>query len=732
MIKSKYVLNFTLLLLLVGIFHWWLLPWVIVWWDFRISTQDFFLSFLSWSLWNDTLLWGISLDYSGYLNKYPIYFISWVLSFFGIDYQIVQRIVFLFPIIISGLIGVQLLSRYLFKDKQLAFFLSVIYLSFPFFLENIYRSHVWFSLVYVSSPFLAYFSLKFIESRNYKFWLAIPLVLAILFSIEPRMWLLMSLIILLVVFVLSMDELLRHPRYYLWSLIGIVTIFILLSAYWIIPTFLNLLYWGVDLISSDITKESYVRYSASNFGWIINGLTFIPKNWWNYWLYFGITFFIVFLVIYIKRTRNTYNFPISLFLFFLALAFLAKGVSAPFWEINFELLSSNIILSAYKTTNKFLYPAALIFILLLWSVLIKLKNTKRIYAMMIFSLLMFGCNTFLFSWYINSFWIGTVDGFKKYFGEQHMFQGKEYIDYSHNIEIYEYIKLKNEWKFHKTLWLPTIHSFRLTWNKSPYLDTNFYAWSKVGRDVFAWPNWEIIKEYDLSVLSEYFCKLNIWFIVLKSEKETEWWYVRNNNFQDYKELLDKVFILEKEIWGTRLYTNNCSEFLTKEWANYSLIHNSYISSGDISLVNMYDRKDAIFKGWYHKWWKIYLKDTQWLFMAPLFEDTHTKVYDYANGWTISKDEIVKYVEDNYSQELSTQWYPRTLDDGRIDYKYYMQNPDGSIDVELTLYFRPQLYFYIGLIISGTTLAILIISLIVISLRERRTRRESESRSHELT
>jgi len=40
-------------------------------------------------------------------------------------------------------------------------------------------------------------------------------------------------------------------------------------------------------------------------------------------------------------------------------------------------------------------------------------------------------------------------------------------------------------------------------------------------------------------------------------------------------------------------------------------------------------------------------------------------------------------------------------------------------VELTLYFRPQLYFYIGLIISGTTLAILIISLIVISLRERR-------------
>jgi hypothetical protein len=34
---------------------------------------------------------------------------------------------------------------------------------------------------------------------------------------------------------------------------------------------------------------------------------------------------------------------------------------------------------------------------------------------------------------------------------------------------------------------------------------------------------------------------------------------------------------------------------------------------------------------------------------------------------------------------------------------YKENPDGSIDVELTLYFKPQSYFYLGIIISGTTL-----------------------------
>jgi hypothetical protein len=34
---------------------------------------------------------------------------------------------------------------------------------------------------------------------------------------------------------------------------------------------------------------------------------------------------------------------------------------------------------------------------------------------------------------------------------------------------------------------------------------------------------------------------------------------------------------------------------------------------------------------------------------------------------------------------------------------YKVNPDGSIDVDLTLYFKPQSYFYVGLIVSGATL-----------------------------
>lgn len=74
-----------------------------------------------------------------------------------------------------------------------------------------------------------------------------------------------------------------------------------------------------------------------------------------------------------------------------------------------------------------------------------------------------------------------------------------------------------------------------------------------------------------------------------------------------------------------------------------------------------------------------------LWEKPVFDDTHKLVYDYANSWTIDPE----YIKANYPSS------------------YYKQNPDGSIDIRMTLYFRPQSYFYLGLIISGTTFVLLL-------------------------
>lgn len=66
---------------------------------------------------------------------------------------------------------------------------------------------------------------------------------------------------------------------------------------------------------------------------------------------------------------------------------------------------------------------------------------------------------------------------------------------------------------------------------------------------------------------------------------------------------------------------------------------------------------------------------------PIFDSSHKMVNDFANGWTIDPEYIKRY----YPQE------------------YYKQNPDGSISIELILYFKPQSYFYLGLLITCITI-----------------------------
>jgi hypothetical protein len=74
-------------------------------------------------------------------------------------------------------------------------------------------------------------------------------------------------------------------------------------------------------------------------------------------------------------------------------------------------------------------------------------------------------------------------------------------------------------------------------------------------------------------------------------------------------------------------------------------------------------------------------DLSYLYKKPIFDNTHQLIDGYANGWTIDPN----YIKQNF------------------DTSYYKENPDGSIDVELTLYFKPQSYYDIGFIVSGTTL-----------------------------
>ena len=85
-------------------------------------------------------------------------------------------------------------------------------------------------------------------------------------------------------------------------------------------------------------------------------------------------------------------------------------------------------------------------------------------------------------------------------------------------------------------------------------------------------------------------------------------------------------------------------------------------------INTYPKKKIFFEG-----------DELKLFTKkPLFEESHKINKNWDNQWIIDP----QYIKDNYSDS------------------YYSQNSDGSINIQLVLYYKMQSYLYVGFIVFG--------------------------------
>lgn len=100
----------------------------------------------------------------------------------------------------------------------------------------------------------------------------------------------------------------------------------------------------------------------------------------------------------------------------------------------------------------------------------------------------------------------------------------------------------------------------------------------------------------------------------------------------------------------------------------------------VQIRNLKKKENLIFLDAYHKQWDLLFRDRE-IFLGG----GQQFVFDYANGWEIDPE----LIKENYESKIT-----------RI-------HDDGSIDLDITLYFQPQKYMLIGLIISGITLVICI-------------------------
>jgi len=78
------------------------------------------------------------------------------------------------------------------------------------------------------------------------------------------------------------------------------------------------------------------------------------------------------------------------------------------------------------------------------------------------------------------------------------------------------------------------------------------------------------------------------------------------------------------------------------------------------------------------------EELSYLWKKPIFQGTHKLYNGYANTWTINSD----YIKENFNNE------------------YYSTNKDGSINFQLIIYYKPQSWYYLFMLISLVTIVLL--------------------------
>lgn len=597
-----------------------------------------------------------------------------VFSIFSENPIIIQFLLYLFLLFFSAF-NSYLLLRYLFKTKINSYLIFILWLFFSLNLLNIYFNYRIFNLALFFYSFLPLLLLFFLKLFNNKYFLINFLLLVLFVSswLSNIAYLPIFFLTLLIFFFLFIK---KNIKNYLTLFLLYILIILILSPF-LLPQIITISDWTKELALYWWNYLSYL-WNLANAN-ILNILSwYFPVGFNDFSIYYKIFWLLpIFIFLYIiillwfnNISLNTKKVSL-IFLFILTLNIWWYNFINDIYSFLFDEFS---YISMYRDLHQKFFPLySVIFLLFLANLFLILKNNKKLKLLLLIYLIwnILIWIYFLFDYNKNSYFkFGTSET--------------------------KIINLINSDNDNFSILVLPISNTPLTFAKINNYD---YKW--------------------------------FWFLQLSTNKQIIENYYWNNNIKWVYDKILNNFIL----WNTielnnyklkyiLIYKNNFKEkfndFKYKKIIttnDYILLENKdFINIQNINYIknynNVYNFKNLlndtlISKYFYADNWKIYLKNQQWLFTKPLFENTHTKVYDYANSWTISKDEIINYVNQNYSNELKKEGFPKKLSNWKIDYKYYTINSDWSIDVELTLYFKPQSYFYLGLIISWATFILLI-------------------------
>jgi hypothetical protein len=658
------------------------------------------LFFLDWSHRNDAVtsqIWNfgwstwMSPTSLGYQNIQLYMFIPISIWGFIGKYDLAVKVTYLWPIAILSLLAPYYLLRKISRDKIISFLGALAYgLSTYLLMRSC--AHLPIAFVYSLTPLILLSFIFFLEKTTY-FRLTVFLLLYSLgLFYEVRIMYVVSIIIFVYFLVFFEKEKFFHNK--VKFIISALVIF-LLNSFWLFPTILgdktaisavaDRGLWGNDYLS--------ILKSLAFFDWRWSGSAYIQDFisqpiLAHIWLVPIISFLAFFQ--FKNEAKKNKKYIIFFGLILVMGLLLSKQENEPFPYLYLWLVNNFPGFNLFREASKF-YLLLGVGYLGLFAFGLKYlfsKIGKNVFIVLTLSIILLINAKPLFTKEIGALFVNRV----------------EPIDYE---ELDSKIQNDNE-EFYRTLWVPFYSKWAYYKNSRPKVSLweelnkadGIKKFSSINPGLKNFTNPELYSNiFNDGRGKEILDTSSIKYVIIpKDLPESEdmiFPYAGDRN--SYVEEFDKIPYLKKETIGgidiyenegykPHIYLTEGTEAISEEVPFKKIdFEQQNPTEYKIHLKNISRPFNLNFSESFHPDWKLRAGDFNWFavltdkyyFLSGKF---HRKNDASLNSFKIDPE----YLKRNYPGAVS-------------------ENPDGTINVEMTLYFKPQSYFYLGLIISITTL-----------------------------
>ena len=670
-----------------------------------------------WYYWHDesvSQLWYSSGTWLTYWNTgrqniqifFNLFTAAWsVLVAQGLSYDFSVKLTFLIPISILGFISPYFFFRRLTGDNRAAFLAALFYGTTTYFLIR-QTAHLPLAFVYAILPLLFLSFQVALERKDTYYWLIFTLLYSIGIGYEIRMTYIFTLMVLLYAVLDSW----QNWRAYLAILMVVLPVGVLLNCYWLLPT----LFGGTgEAISGTANRGIFGDFLFD----IVHAITLHDSSWTGgfpnqdfvkqpvpwYFLVFPMLAIAAFFRTHEKATQKQVLFFASLMVIGI---FLTKQAGQPasgayLWLYeNFPGFSLFREASKFYVVTAFGYAGLLAFTLShLSNVSANLNKPQLSHGAVIIFLILIG-------WQVKPLVNGDI---------RTLFVART---------IPEDYSLAKTWTknqdspFYRTLWIPDYSRWSFYTNEHPIVSAvqELPLWKEIFKNVDKYPAsstpLQISEVLSQSSYNHYLDMLGVRYLAIPLRdvaNDDNFFRFYGNSRDYYIRLMDRLAYLKPVDLGTkelkiyenenarpRIYSTEVIEGLGKPVPFKSLDYQMLSPTEyQVTVRNMSSPMFLYFAESYSKNWALRLGSFEWgnLFFAKNYfmdDQLHAKTDIGLNVFRMTPEYIKK--------ELPSS--------------DYVINPDGSLTLKLTIYFKPQSYFYLGVIISSVTLLLALTFLMV--------------------